>query len=96
MHLNNGRQLAFKRDLWQKELKQKQELLDYYYAQETKMLSGDAQSYNIGSRSVTKYSADLNTIRSNIDDLEKRIKELQYLLHGIPLRKRKSIVPRDK
>lgn len=86
----------FKLKKWKEELEEKKELLKTYKDQEKKMLSGAAQSYSLGTRSVTKYSADLNTVRNNIKDLEEEIKELEYKINGIALRKRMSFVPRDR
>ena len=87
---------AFKMKRWKAQLEEKEELLKLYKEQEKKMLAGEAQSYSLGTRSVTKYTADLNTVRNNIKSLEEEIKELEYHINRIATRKRLSIVPRDR
>ena len=57
------------------------------------LVDGGAQSYTIGSRSLTKF--DLETIHSEIKEHEKAIGELSALLNGGKRRKAVAVVPRD-
>lgn len=57
------------------------------------LLKGQAQSYTIGSRNLTKL--DLAELRKTIADLEKECDELTALLAGGRRRKAVGVVPRD-
>lgn len=57
------------------------------------LVDGGAQSYSIGSRSLTKF--DLEKIHSEIKEHEKAIGELSALLNGGKRRKAVAVVPRD-
>lgn len=79
---------------YQAELEIKQRRLDLYYKQEEKMLTDGVQSYGLGSRSLTRYNADLADIRSAIEKLEEEIRELKGLVSGTKSRKVRSVIPR--
>ena len=79
---------------YQAELERKQTRLDLYYKQEEKMLTDGVQSYGLGSRSLTRYNADLADIRSAIEKLEEEIRELKGLVSGTKSRKVRSVIPR--
>ena len=57
------------------------------------LVDGGAQSYTIGSRSLTKF--DLETIHSEIKEHEKAISGLSAMLSGGRRRKAVAVVPRD-
>lgn len=59
----------------------------------TALLSGQVQSYTIGSRNLTRL--DLEKLKNEIDALEKEIDELTATLNGKPRRRAMGIVPRD-
>ena len=79
---------------YQAELEVKQRRLGLYYKQEEKMLTDGVQSYGLGSRSLTRYNADLADIRSAIEKLEEEIEELEGLVSGTKSRKVRSVIPR--
>lgn len=70
----------------------KKKRLEMYYQAEEAILGG-AQSYSMGSRSLTR--ANLADIRSMIDKLEKELKDLEAKVSGNRPRKAFSVVPRD-
>lgn len=57
------------------------------------LVDGGAQSYTIGSRSLTKF--DLEKITKEINEHEKAIAELEVVLNGGRRRKAVGVVPRD-
>jgi DNA gyrase/topoisomerase IV subunit A len=57
------------------------------------LLSGQVQSYAIGSRNLTRL--DLEKLKAEIDSLEKEIDELTAALNGGYRRRAVGIVPRD-
>ena len=71
-------------------VKRAQERLKLYYDAEEKILSG-AQSYSIGSRSLTK--ADLGKIQDKIKELES---EIRILKKSSGKRKVRRIIPIDR
>lgn len=73
-------------------ISRKKNRLDMYYAAEEAILGG-AQSYSMGSRSLTR--ANLADIKSMIDILEKEIGELENIRSGKRPRKAFAVVPRD-
>lgn len=75
-----------------KMLQKKKERLDMYYAAEESVLGG-AQSYSMGSRSLTR--ANLADIRTMIKTLENEIRELELKISGKKPRKAFGAVPRD-
>lgn len=74
------------------EIERKKKRLEMYYQAEEAILSG-AQSYTIGSRSMTR--ANIADIRNMIDKLEKELSELKAKASGKRPRKAFSVVPRD-
>lgn len=59
----------------------------------TALLSGQVQSYAIGSRNLTRL--DLEKLKKEIDQLEKEIDELTAKLNGGARRRALGVVPRD-
>lgn len=59
----------------------------------TTLLSGQVQSYSIGSRNLTRL--DLGALKKEIDELEKEIDQLTAKLAGKAQRKAMGVVPRD-
>lgn len=59
----------------------------------TALLSGQVQSYAIGSRNLTRL--DLEKLKKEIDALEKEIDELTALLSGKSRRRAVGVVPHD-
>lgn len=59
----------------------------------TALLSGQVQSYAIGSRNLTRL--DLGKLKEEINTLEKEIDELTAKLSGQSRRKAFGVVPRD-
>lgn len=59
----------------------------------TALLSGQVQSYAIGSRNLTRL--DLEKLKKEIDALEKELDELAALQSGQSRRKAVGVVPRD-
>ena len=57
------------------------------------LLEGQAQSYSIGSRNLTKF--DLPKLKEEITSLEKEVDGLTAMLNGGKRRKAAGIVPRD-
>ncbi len=73
-------------------LKKKKNRLEMYYQAEEAILGG-AQSYSLGTRSLTR--ANLADIRTMIDKLEDEISELESIVDGRKPRKAFAVVPRD-
>lgn len=59
----------------------------------TALLSGQVQSYTIGSRNLTRL--DLGKLKEEINTLEKEIDELDAALNGKPRRRAVGVVPHD-
>ena len=57
------------------------------------LLSGQVQSYAIGSRNLTRLN--LSELKETISTLEKEIDELEAVLRGGGRRKAVGVVPRD-
>ena len=57
------------------------------------LLNGQAQSYTIGSRTMTKLN--LNELKKTITDLEKEVDGLEAVLSGGSRRRAVGIIPRD-
>ena len=57
------------------------------------LLSGQVQSYTIGSRNLTRL--DLEKLKAEIDGLEKEIDELTAKMSGGYRRRAVGVVPRD-
>lgn len=66
--------------------------LELYYGAEEAILGG-AQSYTIGSRTLTR--ADLDAIRKVITALETDLAELESAVEGKGFRKCVRVIPRD-
>lgn len=74
------------------QLKRKRDRLELYYKAEEAVLTG-AQSYQIGSRNLTR--ADLAEIRKMITALEVEVEELESALKGYGKRRCIRVIPRD-
>lgn len=59
----------------------------------TALLSGQVQSYAIGSRNLTRL--DLEKLKKEINALEKEIDELDALISGKTRRRAVGVVPHD-
>lgn len=57
------------------------------------LISGQVQSYSIGSRSLTKF--DITKLREEIKQLEMEIDQLEGMLEGGSRRKAVRVIPRD-
>lgn len=57
------------------------------------LLSGQVQSYAIGSRNLTRL--DLEKLKGEINELEKEVDELSAVLSGKSRRRALGVVPRD-
>lgn len=57
------------------------------------LLSGQVQSYAIGSRNLTRL--DLGKLKEEINELEKEVDELSAVLSGKSRRRALGVVPRD-
>ena len=57
------------------------------------LLSGQVQSYAIGSRNLTRLN--LSELKETISTLEKEIDELEAVLRGGARRKAVGVIPRD-
>ena len=74
------------------QLQRKRNRLELYYQAEESILGG-AQSYTIGSRTLTR--ANLSEIRDAIETLEKEIRVLERKEQGIKSRRCTAVTPRD-
>lgn len=59
----------------------------------TALLSGQVQSYAIGSRNLTRL--DLEKLKKEINGLEKECDELEASISGKPRRRAVGVVPHD-
>lgn len=82
-----------RRETIEKRLTMRQSFLEKAYEAYDKLLSGEVQSYTIGSRSLTKF--DLETLQDTIAKWEKEVDELEALLAGQKRRKSVGVIPRD-
>lgn len=82
-----------KRATIEKRLTMRQSFLGKAYEAYEKLLSGEVQSYTIGSRSLTKF--DLETLQDTIEKWEKEVDELEAQLAGYKKRKSVGVIPRD-
>ena len=73
-------------------LQRKKKRLEMYYQAEEAILGG-AQSYSLGSRSLTR--ANLAEIRKTIDELEDEIEQLEAVVSRRSPRRAIAVVPRD-
>ena len=67
--------------------------LDAANASYIALLSGQVQSYTIGSRNLTRL--DLSDLEETIRRLEKEIDEMEEMLRGGKRRKAVGVIPRD-
>lgn len=74
-----------------KRLEKTKKRLDAYYEAELAVLAG--QEYKIGTRSLTR--ANLEEIKTAIDNLEKKVDQLTALIEGKGRRKAYRITARD-
>ena len=81
------------RAIMQARLKERQDALALAYTAYRALLSGQVQSYTIGSRNLTRL--DLKSLEESIRTLEKEIDELEAGLRGGRRRKAVGVVPRD-
>lgn len=77
----------------QRRLSVKREALDAAEKAYVALLSGQVQSYAIGSRNLTRLN--LGELEKTISKLEREIDELEAVLRGGSRRKSVGIVPRD-
>lgn len=73
-------------------LQRKKKRLEMYYQAEEAILGG-AQSYSLGSRSLTR--ANLAEIRKTIDELEDEVEQLEAVASRRSPRRAIAVVPRD-
>lgn len=84
------------KEIIRKELDETKERLELYLAREKEMISqGGVQMYSIGSRSLQRYQTSLAAVQDMIDNLRKRIRELEAELAGGSARRAVGVVPRD-
>ncbi len=50
------------------------------------LVSGRIQSYSLGTRSITRYTPDLNALSAFITNTQNRIAEIEAILNGRPVR----------
>ena len=84
--MSNKRDLQEMLDFRRKSLKAAREAY-------TALLSGQVQSYAIGSRNLTRL--DLEKLKNEIDKLEKEIDGITAQLAGLGRRRALGVVPRD-
>jgi uncharacterized small protein (DUF1192 family) len=81
------------RETIQKRLDMRRKALEATEAAYIALLSGQVQSYAIGSRNLTRLN--LSELKQTISTLEKEIDELEAVLRGGSRRKAVGIIPRD-
>lgn len=81
------------RETIQKRLKTRRDALEATEAAYIALLTGQVQSYAIGSRNLTRLN--LSELKETISTLEKEIDELEAVLRGGGRRKAVGIIPRD-
>lgn len=81
------------RETIQKRLDMRKKALEATEAAYIALLSGQVQSYTIGSRNLTRLN--LSELKNTISTLEKEIDELEAVLRGGGRRKAVGVVPRD-
>jgi len=78
------------------ELEQTKARLKSYLEREQEMLSKDGvKAYGIGSRNLQRYDTSLAEVQAAIENLRKRIRELEAEKAGGKPRRAISAVPRD-
>lgn len=81
------------RETIQKRLDMRKKALEATEAAYIALLSGQVQSYAIGSRNLTRLN--LSELKETISTLEKEIDELEAVLRGGARRKAVGVVPCD-
>ena len=81
------------RETIQKRLDMRKQALEATEAAYIALLTGQVQSYAIGSRNLTRLN--LSELKETISTLEKEIDELEAVLRGGGRRKAVGIIPRD-
>lgn len=81
------------RETIQKRLEGRKKALEEADAAYIALLSGQVQSYTIGTRNLTRLN--LSELKKHISMLEKEIDELEAVLRGGSRRKAVGIIPRD-
>ena len=81
------------RETVQLRLEARKKALDAANAAYIALLSGQVQSYTIGSRNLTRL--DLSDLGETIRRLEKEIDEMEEMLRGGKRRKAVGVIPRD-
>ena len=81
------------RETIQKRLDMRKSALDATEKAYIALLTGQVQSYAIGSRNLTRLN--LSELKETISTLEKEIDELEAVLRGGGRRKAVGIIPRD-
>lgn len=81
------------RETIQKRLEMRKSALDATEKAYLALLTGQVQSYAIGSRNLTRLN--LSELKETISTLEKEIDELEAVLRGGGRRKAVGIIPRD-
>lgn len=81
------------REVIKTRLETKKEQLELANDAYSKLLSGQVQSYAIGSRNPSRF--DLPKIEDSIKKLEKEIDSLEEQLRGGKKRKAVGVIPRD-
>ena len=77
----------------QKRLDVRKKALEATEAAYIALLTGQVQSYTIGTRNLTRLN--LSELKETISTLEKEIDELEAVLRGGSRRKAVGIIPRD-
>lgn len=81
------------RETIQKRLDMRRTALDATEKAYIALLSGQVQSYAIGSRNLTRLN--LSELKETISTLEKEIDELEAVMRGGARRKAVGVIPRD-
>ena len=81
------------RETIEKRLDMRKQALEATEAAYIALLTGQVQSYAIGSRNLTRLN--LSELKETISTLEKEIDELEAVLRGGGRRKAVGIIPRD-
>ena len=59
------------------ELEELKRRLNLYKELEENILTGGAQSYNIGNRSLNRYNVSLQQVKNTIEELEEKINAIE-------------------
>ncbi len=84
------------KEIVERELEAVRKRLELYIDREETMLGkAGVESYSIGSRSLKRYSLELEDIQKMIERLQKREKELMAELSGMSRRCAVGVIPQD-